>query len=50
MLSDCVDDEAEMSPEQPAELRSLPNDSEEPRPDVEVMDPDPEERELCRGF
>lgn len=36
-----------MRPEPLAELKSLPNDSEEPRPDVDDMDPDPEDMELC---
>lgn len=49
LFSDCVEEEAEMTPEPLAELRSLPNDSEEPRPDVDDMepDPDPDDMELC---
>lgn len=49
LFRDCVEEEAEMTPEPLAELRSLPNDSEEPSPEVEDMepDPDPEDRELC---
>lgn len=41
-----------MTPEPLAELRSLPNDSEDPSPEVEDMDPDPEpdDRELCLGL
>lgn len=39
-----------MSPEPLAELKSLPNDSEDPSPDVDDIDPDPEEREPCRSF
>lgn len=50
LLRDCVEEEAEMTPEPLAELRSLPKDSEEPRPEVEDMDPDPEDSELCRGL
>ena len=42
LLSDCVDEELDTMPEPPAELRSLPKDSEEPRPDVEDMDPEPD--------
>lgn len=49
-MRDCVEDDAEMTPEPLAELRSLPNDIEDPRPDVEDMDPDPEEREPCLGL
>lgn len=52
LLSDCVEEELEIRPEPLAELRSLPKDSEEPRPEVEDRDPDPEpeDRELCRGL
>lgn len=52
LFRDCVEDEAEMTPEPLAELRSLPNDSDEPRPDVDDMDPDPEpeDMELCLGL
>lgn len=52
LLSDCVEDEAEMTPEPLAELRSLPKDSEEPRPDVDDMEPEPEpdDMELCRAL
>ncbi len=32
LFRDCVEEEAEMRPEPLAELRSLPNDNEEPRP------------------
>lgn len=39
-----------MRPEPPAELKSLPNDSEEPRPDEDDMEPDPEDMELCLGL
>lgn len=39
-----------MRPEPLAELKSLPNDSEEPRPDVDDMEPDPEDIELCLGL
>lgn len=48
-MRDWVEDDAEMTPEPLAELRSLPNDSEEPRPEVEDMDPEPEpeDSELC---
>lgn len=51
-MSDCVEDEAEMTPEPLAELRSLPKDSEEPRPDVDDMElePEPDDMELCRTF
>lgn len=49
-MSDCVEDEAEMTPEPLAELRSLPKDSEEPRPDVDDMEPEPDDMELCRAF
>jgi len=48
LFRDCMEEEAETRPEPLAELRSLPNDSEEPRPDVDVMDP--EDRELCRAL
>lgn len=49
LLSDCVEEEAEMRPEPLAELKSLPNDSEEPSPEVDDIDPDPdpEDMELC---
>lgn len=47
LFRDCVEEEAEMRPEPLAELRSLPNDREEPRPEVDDMDPDPEDIELC---
>lgn len=52
LFKDCVEDEAEMRPEPLAELRSLPNDSEEPRPEVDDMEPDPEpeDMELCLGL
>lgn len=52
LFKDCVEEEAEMMPEPLAELRSLPNDSEEPRPEVDDMDPDPEpeDMELCLGL
>lgn len=50
LFRDCVEEEAEMTPEPLAELRSLPNDSEDPRPEVEDMDPDPEDSEPCLGL
>lgn len=47
-MRDCVDDEVEIRPEPLAELKSLPKESEEPRPDVDDMEP--EDKELCRSF
>lgn len=47
LFRDCVEEEADIRPEPLAELRSLPNDSEEPSPEDD-KDPDPEESELCR--
>lgn len=43
LFSEPVEEELDTSPDPLAELRSLPNDNEEPRPDVDV-----EESEVCR--
>lgn len=49
LLREPVEEELEMSPDPPAELRSLPKDREDPRPEDD-RDPEPEDSELCLGW
>lgn len=41
LFSEPVEEELDTNPDPLAELRSLPNDKEDPKPDVDVEDSDP---------